>query len=288
MIALIKRNLKIFYRDRAVVLFSLLTVVIIIALYSFFLGDLMVRSIEETGLANAKEITDSWVMAGLLTVISVTTTLGAVGVMVEDKSKKIINDFKASPISRSSLIAGYMLSSFIIGIIMSVVALVIAELYIVFQGGSLLTISELFKVFGCIVVSVFSGGAMVFYLASLFKSQNAFNNANIVIGTLIGFLTGIYIPIGELPAAVQTVIKLFPPSHAGSLFRRVMLDTVLQKSFSQAPASALQQFNEMFGITFSFGNHTVSVLESILVLVATALMFYGLALFNISRKQETL
>lgn len=36
---LIKRNLKIFFRDKSAVLFSLLAIFIIIALYAVFLGD---------------------------------------------------------------------------------------------------------------------------------------------------------------------------------------------------------------------------------------------------------
>ena len=287
MIALTKRNLKLFFRDRASVFFSLLTVLIIIALYAFFLGDMMVRNMEDAGISNAKVLTGSWVMAGLLTVISVTATLGALGTMVEDKSKRILNDFSASPLKRSSLIGGYMLSMFLIGMIMSVIALILAEAYIALSGGTVLPLASIAKILGCLALSVLSGGSIVFFMASFFKSQNAFGNANIVIGTLIGFLTGIYIPIGELPGAVQAVIKAFPPSHSGALLRQIMMDAPLKEAFAGAPAQALNEFRGAFGVTFSYGNQTASRAASLIVLLATAAVFCGLALLNISRKKKS-
>ena len=44
---------------------------------------------------------DSWLIAGILAVTSISTTLGAFGVIVDDKAKKIEKDFRCSPISRS-------------------------------------------------------------------------------------------------------------------------------------------------------------------------------------------
>ncbi len=45
----IKRNLKVFFRDRAAVLFSLLAVFIIIGLYALFLGDVWMSELPAEG-----------------------------------------------------------------------------------------------------------------------------------------------------------------------------------------------------------------------------------------------
>ena len=288
MIALIKRNLKIFFRDKAAVFFSLLTVFIIIALYTFFLGDLMVTDLTRAGVNNAGLLTDSWVMAGLLTVISMTTTLGSLAVMVEDRSKRIINDFSTSPLKRTSLVFGYLLSSFIIGVIMSVIAFIAAEIYIVVGGGELLEPLAIIKIFGVIVLSVLSSGSIVFFVTSFISSQSAFNNLNIVIGTLLGFLTGIYVPIGSLPSSVQTVIKLFPPTHAGVLFRQIMMDTLLKDTFGNLAPEILNDFTTTLGITISFGDQQLSWLVSLIVLIVTTIVFYALALVNVNRKKSSL
>ena len=135
---LISRNLKLYFRDRTSVFFSLLGVLIIIGLYVLFLGNLIVKNLEGFVTVGARFTVDSWIMAGVLAVTTVTTTMGAYGAMVEDRSKKISRDFSSAPVKRSQLAAGYILSSFIIGMIMTVAALIIAEIYIVAYGGKLL------------------------------------------------------------------------------------------------------------------------------------------------------
>src|SRR4030042_6548489 len=97
-INLIKRNLKLFFRDRTAVFFSLLAVFIIIGLFVVFLGNMMVKNFKELLGDNARFTVDSWVMAGLLSVTSITTTMGAFGTMVEGKAKKISKAFLSAPI----------------------------------------------------------------------------------------------------------------------------------------------------------------------------------------------
>ena len=111
-----RRNLKLYFRDKSSVFFSLLAVFIIIGLYVLFLGNMLTSNMEWMG-DHARFVTDSWIMAGLLAVTSLTTTMGAYGIMIEDKTKKVFKDFTASPVKRSSLVGGYILSSFIIGVI---------------------------------------------------------------------------------------------------------------------------------------------------------------------------
>lgn len=105
-------------------------------------------------------------MAGVLAVSSITAALGAFGTMVDDKAKKVIKDFNASPLSRRSLTAGYIASSFVIGVILTLVALVFAELYIVAYGGRLLDLPAALRLIGVILLSVLSSSSMVCLLVS--------------------------------------------------------------------------------------------------------------------------
>ena len=283
---LIKRNLKLFFRDRTSVFFSLLAVFIIIGLYVLFLGNMMVKNFKELLGDNARFTVDSWVMAGLLSVTSITTTMGAYGIMVEDKTKKISKDFSSAPLKRSQLAGGYIMSSFIIGMIMSIAALIVAEIYILANGGNLITLVTLLKLFGVMMLSVFAGSSMVFFIVSFFKSNNAFATASTIIGTLLGFLTGIYIPIGSLPSAVQTAIKIFPISHAGALFRQIMMEAPMSIAFKNAPAQAVASFKQTMGVVFYVGGKELSPLVNILVLVATGIVFYTLAVIRISIKKR--
>lgn len=283
LIELAKRNLKLFFRDKASVFFSLLAVFVIIGLYVLFLGNMLTQGTEWLG-DKARFIMDSWIMAGLLAVTSLTTTMGAYGIMIEDKTKKVMKDFSASPVRRSTLVGGYVISSFVVGVIMSIVTFVLAEVYIVIYGGELLGAFDMLRVLGCILLSVLSSSALVFFLVSFFNSTNAFATASTIIGTLVGFLTGIYIPIGTLPAAVQTAIRVFPVSHAGVLMRQIMMEAPLNAV--GLDAATAEAFRLEMGVGFKFGDTIIPPLYSILILLATTAVFYGLAILNVSRKRK--
>lgn len=278
------RNLKVFFKDKSSVFFSLLAVFIIIGLYTLFLGDVWTSSLSE--VPGIRFLMDSWIMAGILAVTAVTTTMGAYGIMVQDKEKKITKDFAASPVGTVNIVGGYIIGAVVIGIIMSLIALVIAELYILSGGGELLCLPALLKTLGLIVICTLSSSSIVLFLVSFFKSNNAFATASTVIGTLIGFLTGVYLPIGQLPESVQFIITCFPPSHGAALFRQVMMDSPMAASFNGAPAQVISEFKEMMGITLKFGECAVTPITSIIILLATAAVFYTLALLNLSRKKK--
>lgn len=278
MIIFALRNLKLFFRDRSAVFFSLLAVFIIIGLYALFLGEMVMGDLQE--VPSGRFLMDSWIMAGLMAVTSVTTTMGAVGVVVDDKAKGIAKDFYTSPLKRTTLVGGYLISTVVVGMIMSIVALVLAEFYIVGSGGGFLPWGHLFKVLGLIFLSTLASGAMIFFLVSFFKTQNSFGVASTVMGSLIGFLMGIYVPIGVLPRAVQTVIKFFPISHAAALFRQVFMEVPMTASFAGAPPEMVEEFMTSLGVVYQIGDSTVSYSASVMILGATAVLFFALGVWR--------
>lgn len=278
---MVKRNLRIFFRDKASVFFSLLGVIIIMGLYVLFLGDLILGSVASVpGIGeNARFLMDSWIMGGVLAAASITTCMGAFGIMIDDTAKHIIKDFQVAPIKRSELILSYILSAIIIGTIMSLFILVLAEVYIVIYGGSLMSFTSFLKTIGLIFLSVSVSSAIVFFITSFIRSQNAFGTAATLLGTMIGFLTGIYIPIGNLPSAVQVIIKIFPVSHAAVLLRQVMMNEAV--GLENLP----MEMKESLGVNFAVFGSTVPVWVHILILVSSCVVFYVLALLVASRKK---
>lgn len=284
MIVFSKRNLLVFFRDKSSVFFSLLSVFIIIGLYALFLGDVWASSFQ--GMDGVRYLMDSWIMSGLLAVASITTTMGAFGTMVEDKVNKIDKDISSSPLKRGSIAGGYVASSFTIGAIMSAITLILAEVYVLANGGELIGFLTLCKVVALILLSTFANTAIVFFLVSFFGSSNAFATASTIIGTLIGFLTGIYLPIGQLPNAVQWVIRVFPVSHSAALFRQVMMADPLSKTFAAAPAQELQSFKEFMGVVYRFGDMEATPMLSVGVLILTGAVFFSLSVLRLSKKNR--
>lgn len=288
MILFAKRNLKLFFRDKSAVFFSMLAVLIVIGLYVFFLGDQLVNDsfFKMFDSDNVKWMMDSWLIAGVLAVTSISTTLGAFGVMVNDKSRKIDKDFRCSPIKRSSLAGGYIISAFVIGVIMSVFAFAVGELYIAATGGELLPFNMMLEVLGVIILTVLAASSMMFFVVSFFKSENAFATASTVIGTLIGFITGIYLPVGSMPDGVAMIVKVFPISHAASIFRKIFMQAPMDATFDKAPSAVVDEFSNEMGVNFTIGDWNVTTLDSILILIATSVLFYVLGIAVLSRKKR--
>ena len=282
MSSLILRDLRVYFRDRLSVFFSLLSVLLTFLLYLLFLGDVWSNNLPDVEGARARM--DGWIMAGLLSIASVTTTLGAATTMVDDGARKIRKDFEAAPVSRAGLAGSYILSSAAVGVIMTLVQLALAELYIVLNGGELLSLLALLKLFSIILLSVVSSTTFFIFLFTLLKTPAAAGTVSTLVGTLIGFLTGIYIPLGELPQSVQGIVKLLPVSHTAVLMRQVMMDAPMQKVFAGAPEQAITEILEGFGLRFSLNGSVIPASASVLLLAGTAVVFFILCAWRMTKK----
>ena len=155
MIAFAHRNLKIFFRDRSAVFFSLLSSLIIVGLYVLFLGDVYVGNFPN--VSNARELLDNWVMAGLLATTAVTGGIGAFSVKIDDRARKIEKDFLSSPVARAHLDAGYLLGALVVDILLCLFTLLLAEAYIVLNGGRWLSFPVLCRLLMMIVAACVAG-----------------------------------------------------------------------------------------------------------------------------------
>ncbi|TCL59033.1 multidrug/hemolysin transport system permease protein [Kineothrix alysoides] len=284
MIAFAIRNLKLYFRDKGAVFFSLLAILIEIGLYVLFLGDVWTKDVSM--FDGAREMMDNWVMAGVLATTGVTTSLVVLGNIVRDKEYKKIKDFVAAPVKNSKILMGYWIAAYVIGMLMSLITLAIAQAYIVWDGGSLIKPKACLTLILLLFVTNLMSTALMLLFVACFKTNSAFSAANTILGTLIGFLTGIYLPIGMYPEGVQWLIRLFPVSHAASLFRRIMMGDVMETSFDGVPADIVLDIKEQFGVVYKFGEEIMTFTGSMSFIIVTAVVCYLLAFFLTRKKQK--
>lgn len=276
------RQLKLYFRDKVSVFFSLLSVMIIIGLYVLFLGDIVSSGQGQ----DYRTMMDQWIMSGVIAVGGFTTTLGAFGILVDDKTKKIDRDFFVAPIKPTVRVLAYLLSALIIGTLMSLVTLVFAQIYILVYGGPLLTLLELVMVFALIILNVLTSSSIVFLLIIFIKTATTFSTVSTIVGTIIGFVMGIYVPIGNLPGAVQTVIKFFPTSHAAVLFRTVMMERSLDQVFLNAPSGERASVEALLGVRYFVNGQVMPLYAHILILAGTMIIFFSAAVLVLRYKKQ--
>src|SRR5699024_9551512 len=129
-----RRNLRLFFRDRLNVFFSLLGSLILFLLYTLFLGNLQRTNIEQqvpgASSSQVQAFVDSWMFAGIVLIGTVTTGLGALSVLVEDGETGRFRDFLVSPTRQRSLVLGYLLSAISVALIMSAIVIAVSVLYL--------------------------------------------------------------------------------------------------------------------------------------------------------------
>lgn len=284
MIKFTKRNLLLYFRDKGSVFFSLLSVMIAFLLYIIVFRNLYGGGAISSGF-DIRGITDVWAIGGILAAPTISTPLGALWVYVEDRKRKLYRDFYTAPVARWKITGGYLISSFLIGIIMTCALLVATQIYLVAVGGEIFSFSQILAILGVIIISTFSGAGFVLFIVSLFPSNNAYTCCSLVIGTLVGFLTSNYVPIGMLPSSIQSFIKFTPIAHTSALLRQIICMKPMEEILSKFPGDS-SNFTQFMGIEFQFGEYLAESWLHIAVLIGSGLLFYTLAILAITRKRK--
>lgn len=284
---MISRNLKIYFRDRTAVFMSLLTVLIIIGLYAIFLGNNMEEMFKQASgkTIGIQELVNTWVIAGILSITPVTVSLAVFSLKVHDEELSIARSFAITPASRWRIVISYIVSGLVASFLLSVVTLFVGEMYIWLTGGAFLPFESWIRLIGVILINVFCCSSMMFFIASLVKKASAFSSVSTIVGTVIGFIAGIYLPIGSLPATVQTAMKCFPFTYGASTIREIMTKEPLQQVFA-GNTQAMDATKEMIGITIYWSDKTVTTGLSLLILSAFAVVFGVLSVILMKRQTK--
>lgn len=292
MLSLIKRNLCLYFRDISDVILSVLSVFIAIGVYVLFLSKLqidMVNDVVKEIKISHKDIlwlVNSWVVSGLLAITPVTSGLGGLATLVQDFDKKIIKDFKSSPVGKWKYPISVLLSSCIISTIMSILPLIIYGIYIYLFIGHSFTVLQYAKAILMILYTSFFSCCIMGFITSLLKSRQAFTSLSVITGTIIGFLDGIYMPVGMLPDKIQAILQVIPFGHSAVVFRNILMSDAVDRVMGKLSESAQRVYLESYGVKYYFKDSALDLSFSIfymLLWTIVALFFY---LISINKKKK--
>lgn len=278
------RNLRLFFRDRAGVAFSLLGALIVFVLYALFLSDLQARSIAssfpDAAMSDVRAFVDTWMFAGIIAMTSSTTSLGALGVFVDDIASGRVRDFLVSPIRQWQLVLGYLLATVVVALSMTVIVLMVSLGYLYLVDGVTVGLADIAATLVWIVLSCSAFAALWAFIASFLRTTAAFSALATVVGTLVGFLAGAFIAIGLFPTGVREVVNALPFAQSAMLIRQRFTDESLAALVDDDPVAtaALQEF---YGITTVVGGEVVPVPVVAGLLLTCGLVFTALAVRRI-------
>lgn len=281
---LVKRNVRVYIRDKGAVFFSLMTMLIVLALMLFFLGDMNVEALTEcfenlpgrdaaADAANAKLFVTLWTCAGIISINAVTITLAVYSTMIKDRAERRLYAIYTAPVSRLAISAAYITAAWISSVIICVLTLAISEIYCIIQGGEVFSVLQHLQLIGMIAVNSFTYAALMYLAAVLVKTEGAWSGLGTVVGTLVGFLGGIYIPIGSFAEEIGMVLKFTPVMYGTKVFRTIMTQDVCAALFDAAPEALRVEYLKFMGVQLDFMGVEVSGAACVVLMLVCGAVF---------------
>ncbi len=293
------RNLKLYFRDKGAIFFSLLSMIIVICLMMFFLGDVNVENITEllgqfpdrdtaADEKNAELLILSWTCAGILSINAVTVTLAVYSVMIKDRVTGKLNSIYTSPISHTIITAGYIAAAWTASVCICMLTLFITEIYSVMKGMEVFSFIKHVELVGMIMINSFVYAALMYLMAMIAKTEGAWSGISTVIGTLIGFFGGIYIPIGTLSETVGSIMKCTPIIYGTAMFRSAMTQKIVDTTFLGLPDEMITEYRTVMGINLEIFDRKIGIAEEWLLLLLCGIIFLviGISMLKYSKKTD--
>ena len=245
MLALLKRNFILYFRNRSGVFFSLLGALISFLLYIIFLQKNLTDAWSQ--LPDNTNLLNNWLMGGTLAVTGITTSFTALTQMVQDRENQVDQDLFLTDLGSWGLQVSYLISSIIISFVMQVFMFAVMSLY--FRESPV--ISYLPEITLIMLLSSLLSSVVNILLIYRFQSVDSLGKLATIVGTASGFLVGTYIPIGVLPDFAQIIMKCTPATYIASLYRQILMKERLETAFT-GNSSLLQEFQEKMGIQINW------------------------------------
>ena len=201
--ALIRRNVKLFFKDKGMFFTSLATPLILLVLYGTFLKnvyrDSFLSMIPDMCLPAPKLIdalVGSQLMSSLLAVSCVTVAFCSNFLMVQDKANGTIKDLRISPVKPRVLSLSYYISTLLCTLLVCVVALAACLVYVVTVGWYL-TVSDVALLLLDVILLVLFGTALSSVINLFLSTQGQISAVGSIISSAYGFICGAYMPISS-------------------------------------------------------------------------------------------
>lgn len=234
-LALIKRNRKLFFKDKGMFFSSLITPVILIVLYATFLANVYKDSFTSS-LPEFMQVSDKLINgtvaaqlgAALLAVTCVTVTFCVNLTMVQDQATGTRKDFDVSPVSKPVLYISYLFSTVINSFLVNMVALGMCLLYIA-RMGWYLTFTDIIRLVFDIILLILFGSVLSGIICYPLKTQGQLSAVGTIVSAGYGFICGAYMPLSNFESGLQKFLSYLPGTYGTSLLKNHMLRGVFEE-----------------------------------------------------------
>ena len=291
---LIKRNTKLFFKDKGMFFTSLITPAILLVLYATFLGNIYkdtFTAIIPQGLDISEKLIDACVggqlISSILAVSCVTVSFCSNMLMVQDKANSTINDFTISPVKSGTMALGYYISTLISTLVICIVSMGICLAYIA-SIGFYMTPADVLYLLLDVVLLVMFGTALSSVINFFLSTQGQISAVGSIISSVYGFVCGAYMPISQFSQGLQRVLSFFPFVYGTSLVRYHSMRGVLDEMESAGvPTEIIDGIMDTVDCNaYFFGDKVEVGTMYAVVSITVAVLIAIYVLLNVTKRQK--
>lgn len=290
LIALTKRNTKLYFKDKGMFISSLITPMILLVLYATFLKKIYDDSFRSALEAAGASISDSvlngcvggQLIASLLAVSCVTVAFCSNLLMIKDKTDGARHDLTIAPVRFGTLGLSYYLSTLASTLIISLSATAVCLLYLARVGWYMTAADIALMVLDVFLLTMF--GTALSSCINFFLSTDGQASA---VGTIVsagyGFICGAYMPISNFGDGLQKVLSFLPGTYGTSLLRNHAMHGVFEEMRNQGfPDAVVESIRDSVDCNLYFFGTKVETGTMYLILCASTLLLIGIYVaFNV-------
>ena len=276
--SLIKRNIKLFFKDKGLVIGALVGPLILIILYFTFLNDVYrdtFKSVIPEGTSDRiiNDIVNGELVSSILAVSCITVSFCSNFLMVRDKVNNARSDLLVSPVKSYIIALAYYIATVISSLIICYIALGVSLIFVAFSHW-FFTIESLLMLALDVFLTVLFGTALSSIINYFLTSEGQISAVGTIISAGYGFICGAYMPINSLNEGLKNVIMFTPGTYCTSLIRNHSLEGVF-KDLANWPDSAIKSIKDgvdcnlyLFDKAISIGSMYCIVVITIICLIA--------------------
>ncbi|MCI5933980.1 MAG: ABC transporter permease [Lachnospiraceae bacterium] len=284
-ITLIDRNRKLFFKDKGMLLSSLITPIILIVLYATFLA----KVYKDSFTGNIPAVLDvseklingtvaGQLAAALLAVSCVTVTFCVNLTMVQDRALGVRKDFDVSPIRKPLIYLGYFFSTVLNSLMVNVFALALCLGYIGIMGWYL-TVTDVALLMLDLLILVLFGAVLSSIVCYPLKTQGQMSAVGTIVSAGYGFVCGAYMPISNFGEGLQKVMSYLPGTYGTALIKNHMLRGVFKEMETKGfPAEVVNGIATSLDCNPTFQGNVVEPEYMMLIMIGTVVLLGGLYL----------
>ncbi len=288
--SLIKRNVKLFFKDKGTFFTALITPMILLVLYATFLYNVYEESFRTSvpeGVVfdekTLKGLVGGLLLSSLLAVSTVTVSFCANLCMIADKANGVRGDLTVAPVKPYKLAIGYYVSTVINGLIISLAATLLGCIYLAFTGWFMSVGDVLCLLLDVLLLTLF-GGALASVVCYPLTTQGQLSAAGSIVSAGYGFICGAYMPMSQFSAGLRNALGFFPGTYGTSLVRNHALRGVCAQMLNEEgfPQEAVDGIKGVADCNPQFFGHSVEIWQMYLVLAGAIALLLGIyVLLNI-------